>query len=161
MEQINKYRSEGATPLEKKAHKDYNHILSKVIEPCIGKKTTFMNDIHDLCDIIFEKQWAGIYSRNRIPKLTNKKPYCICNLDLEGEAGSHWVGLYKDGKEILVYDSFGRANKEILPVLSKNRKTRETDRDVEQDIEETNCGARCIAWLCLVKYYGVKSAELI
>ena len=36
-----------------------------------------------------------------------------------------------------------------------------SDRDAEQGADQTNCGARCIAWLLVCKNYGIKTAILI
>ena len=63
----------------------------------------------------------------------------------------------------MFYDSFGRNDTEIIPNLkySGNGKIINTDDDTEQEIMEENCGARCLAWLCLYDEYGEDTAILI
>ena len=96
-------------------------------------------------------------------KLTDLEPYCILNLDNSKQKGSHWVWVCKDTNrgDTVIYDSFGRANKKIIPPLktSGNGKIHDTDRDVEQEIWELDCGQRSMAFLCLCDGWGVELAK--
>ena len=95
----------------------------------------------------------------------------ILNLDKSTEAGSHWIAVAKideqsgpyDEDTVICYDSFGRDNREIIPDLGRsgNGTVVDTDRDAEQEITETDCGARSIAWLVVLDKYGVDVAKLI
>ena len=58
--------------------------------------------------------------------------YSICNLDTTAQPGSHWVGLFATSdKGLLVYDSFGRCHRKILPFGSA-MVLENTDMDKEQ-----------------------------
>jgi hypothetical protein len=63
----------------------------------------------------------------------------------------------------MFYDSFGRRNTEIIPNLkfSGNGRIIDTDRDPEQKILETNCGSRCLSFLCIFDKYGANIAKMI
>ena len=64
----------------------------------------------------------------------------------------------------MFYDSFGRDDTTIINNLrfSGNGKIVDSDKkDVEQNMKETNCGARCIAWLLVYNDLGEDYAKLI
>ena len=144
---------------EKTAHKKYNVILKSIINK-VGNKTTYLGQLDKVCKKMFGVKFHGVYPSDRIPKLTDKTPYCILNLDKSHEPGSHWVSLAKIGKHSIIYDSFGRHHTEIIPQLkySGNGRVLDTDQDVEQHITATNCGARSIAWLKFLDKYGAVNA---
>lgn len=134
----------------------YNTILNDIIEPVLGDETTYSTDLNKLCKKLFKNKFVGVFPCDKIPKL-KKGQYAILNLDKSNQKGSHWVSIYKKPRKTIIYDSFGRDNGEIIPSLSKsgNGKIIDTDKDVEQSILETNCGARCVAWLCLIDGWGI------
>jgi hypothetical protein len=150
---------------EAKAEQLYNQILTKQIYPLIGDKSTYMNDLDRVGRKLLGIKFKGVFPSDKIPKLNDLKPYCILNLDKSTESGSHWIALTKiHGKNSsIVYDSFGRSNKKIIPVLQKsgNGVIIDTDRDAEQDIIAEDCGARSLCWLVIYDKYGVDVAKLI
>ena len=150
---------------EVKAEQLYNDTLKNIIYPLTGNKSTYMNDLDRVGRKLLGVKFKGVFPSDKIPKLNDLKPYCILNLDKSTESGSHWVSVAKiHGKDkSITYDSFGRSNKKIIPSLSKsgNGTIIDTDRDVEQKIEETDCGARSLAWLDVLDKYGVDVAKLI
>ena len=68
--------------------------------------------------------------------------------------------MAKHNGKTYFYDSFGRPNKHILPLLSKsgNGKILDTDEDREQGFTEFNCGQRSVGWLLLFDIYGAEKA---
>jgi hypothetical protein len=160
---------------EKEANHLYNKILRQVVVPLIGNKTTYQNDLERAGIKALGLLFKGVYPSDKIPPLNNLKPYAILNLDRSSEAGSHWVAVAFDGKadgvrrrgaaknKTYLYDSFGRKGIKIIPSLfhSGNGRIVDTDYDAEQTEEETNCGARSLAWLLFFDRYGPKNAMLI
>lgn len=146
---------------EKYAELLYNTILYKVVIPHTGNKTTYLNELYDVGKMLLGPKFKGVYASDRIPKLSNE--YAILNLDTSGEPGSHWISIANHNNKTYVYDSFGRSNVKIIKSLtySGNGKIIDTDRDVEQDLLETNCGARCLSWLVLFDGWGANVAKLI
>ena len=69
--------------------------------------------------------------------------------------GSHWCAVVKDKKYYIIYDSFGR------DIKLKQKINIMTEDDAEQDINEQNCGQRCVAWLVVVAVKGIKIALTI
>lgn len=134
----------------------YNTLLRKV-EKRMGNETTFSNDLHNVAKSLLGHKFQGIFTADKLPKLTKTQPYAIVNLDSSWEEGSHWIALAKSGKKVIFYDSFGRPNSSILPLL-KGGNVVNTEDDAEQKMEETNCGQRSTSWLLLFDKYGEKMA---
>ena len=151
---------------EKNAEQLYNQILTKQIYPLTGDKSTYMDDLNRVGRKLLGIKFKGVFPSDKIPKLNDLKPYCILNLDKSTESGSHWIALAKivGTNNSIVYDSFGRSAKQIIPDLqySGNGTIRNADlSDSEQTITETDCGARSMAFLVVLDKYGVDVAKLI
>ena len=142
----------------------YKEYLKNIV-PMLGNNTTYLKDLEKTGRKLFGVKFKGVFPCDKIPRLNDLAPYCIANLDNSRQGGSHWIAIAKiHGKdESLVYDSFGRSYKDIIPILGYNGNGRiiNTDRDVEQKILENNCGARSMAWLCVYDKQGYKIAKSI
>jgi len=147
---------------EKTAHREYNKIL-RLVKKRVGGKTTYLQQLDKAGKQMFGSKFHGVYPSDKIPKLTNKTPYAILNLDKSTEPGSHWISIAKVGDHTIVYDSFGRHHTKIIPSLkfSGNGKLISTDDDQEQPILSTDCGARSISWLEFLDKHGAENALLI
>jgi hypothetical protein len=155
-------------PQNRPAEQIYDHILHRIVEPLIGNTTTFGSDLDKMAKHFFGVKWLGVFSVDRVPKNIPKGNYAVINLDESDLPGSHWVGvvgdsIVKGGKnDVLVYDSYGRDPKKIMPKLAKKFNFKSTDLpsdgasdiDAEQGILETNCGARTLAALILHNQFG-------
>jgi len=137
----------------------YNTLLRKV-EKRMGNETTFSNDLHNVAKSLLGHKFQGIFTADKLPKLTKTQPYAIVNLDSSWQEGSHWIALAKSGKKVIFYDSFGRPSKSILPLLKGGGGTTivNTEDDAEQKIHESNCGQRSASFLLLFDKYGEKMA---
>ncbi len=147
---------------EKTAHREYNKIL-KSVKKRVGGKTTYLGQLDRAGKDIFGSRFHGVYPSDKIPKLTDRKPYAILNLDRSDEPGSHWIALAKVGTNSIVYDSFGRHHTKIIPSLlySGNGKLISTDDDQEQHIMATDCGARSLGFLQFLDKHGAQNSLLI
>tara|TARA_R110000787_G_scaffold191748_2_gene303241 strand:- start:442 stop:918 length:477 start_codon:yes stop_codon:yes gene_type:complete len=148
------------------AEKMYSDILTGLIYPLVGNKTTYMNDLNKTGIKLLGIKFKGVYPADKIPILNDLKPYCILNLDNSGEVGSHWIALGKiEGlNSCVVYDSFARKNTQIIPNLLKSGNGRIIDSDLsdrEQEINETDCGARSLSFLIVLDKFGYEIAKLI
>ena len=145
---------------EKEVLKIYDIYLKKIYK-LIGNKTTYENQLNGAGKKLLGVKFKGVFPSDKIPKLNDLSPYCILNLDKSNEKGSHWVALVKtDKNEAIVYDSFGRNYKKIIPNLdiSGNGRIINTDNDPEQHILETDCGSRCLSFIMVYDKYGKKAA---
>jgi hypothetical protein len=150
---------------EVEAEKLYNHYLINKVYPLIGDKSTYLGELEGSGKKLLKVKFKGVFPSDKIPKLNDLTPYCILNLDKSTESGSHWIALAKleDSNNCVIYDSFGRDYKEIIPNLnlSGNGRIINTDKDQEQEISETDCGARCLAWLLVFNNHGSEIAKLV
>lgn len=110
---------------------------------------------------LFGSAYLGTFPQDRVPPL-KKGEMAIANVDTAGLPGTHWVAIAGLGKgQNLVYDSFGRASKKLLPYLAGGRNVTDTDYDAEQKKVQTSCGQYSLAWLIFLQKYGVRNAKLI
>jgi len=79
--------------------------------------------------------------------------------------GEHWLPIIKiKNNEFIIYDSFGRELAYIIDGYkqqTKNTHILTPDDDAEQNINDTTCGLRSIAYILFVKKYGYKNALFI
>lgn len=150
---------------ERKANEIYQRTILKLVYPLVGKRTTYLSDLTKAGKKLLGKKFHGTYPSDRIPRLNDLRPYAILNLDRSTEPGSHWVSIAKISgiDRVMIYDSFGRDHSTIIADLefSGNGRIINADRDAEQKKSETNCGARCLAWLKVFDEYGYKTAKKI
>lgn len=141
----------------------YNRKLAE-IEKQTGDETTYLSQLNSVGRGLLKIKFRGVFPSDKIPKLNEIKPYCILNVDRSGQPGSHWVALARmNNGDTLFYDSFGREGNKLIKNLeySGNGRIVDTDRDKEQKITETNCGARCLAFLAITDEWGPDVAKLI
>ena len=122
-----------------------------------------MNDLLGISKKMLGIKFKGVFASDKIPILNDLQPYAILNLDSSKQPGSHWIAIAKTNNETMIYDSFGRQTSKIIKnlIFSGNGRIIESDRDIEQKIIETDCGARSLAWLIFFDKFGVEKAKLI
>lgn len=143
----------------------YNDILKNHIHRLLGTKSTFSDVLDRQGRQLLGTKFKGVYASDRIPLLTDLHPYAILNLDRTGLPGSHWIAVAKkkDSKELLVYDSFGRSSRKIIPKIfsSGNGKIIDTEYDPEQKVNEDDCGARSMTFLVVLNTFGYEKAKML
>jgi hypothetical protein len=142
---------------ENYAHLIYDKLLCDIVYPLLGRKVTYSDEIDDVGKILLGNDFVGVFASDMIPRLKNTQ-CCVLNLDRSDQSGSHWIAVYKVGKKNLTYDSFGRKSSKIIPSL---KNVEDADYDVEQMIEQEDCGARSIAFLLVCKFWSPELAKLI
>ena len=105
-----------------------------------------------------------IYSTNNLPEI-NDGTY-VLNLDEYELAGTHWIALYKNGDNIIYFDSFGV---EYFPKEIKNfidNKNIITNIDRIQAYQSIMCRYFCIGFVdfmlkgkCLLEYANLLSPK--
>jgi Adenovirus endoprotease len=136
-------------------YKDYLWFVQK----CIGKKETDEHCLTAVGKHLFDDEYEGTYAADEVPSTPFR--YAIVNIDKRATGGIHWVALARidEGDTYMVYDSYGRRTAKIMPLLQL--KTIDTQHDAEQTKAQTNCGARCLAWLLLFQECGSEAAKTI
>lgn len=141
-----------------------NNQKLREVERFMGhSNTTYSNSLENAGRFFLGVKFKGVFPSDKIPQLNDLSPYCILNLDRSGEPGSHWIALAKTATGALVYDSFGRDHRRIIPNLrfSGNGRIINTERDKEQSKRQYNCGQRCISFLTVFDEYGDSVAKWI
>lgn len=126
--------------------------------------TTTTDELNIIGGELFGRKYLGTFAQDALPPEIYKKPskYAIINVDTKGMPGSHWVAVagLPNSDKIMVFDSFGRASKILLPLL-KQDSVINTDPDSEQQLLQMSCGQFSMAWLFFFEKYGHKNAKLI
>lgn len=148
---------------EIKAENFYQSLIDNEINNFLGSDTTYGNNLEKVALKFLGSKFRGVFPSDKIPKLNDIKKYAILNLDSSNQSGSHWIGLAYNNGDVIVYDSFGRNTKKIIPSLlqSGNGRVIMTDNDSEQRLKEDNCGQRSLAWLMTFDKLGPEMALLI
>lgn len=142
--------------------KKYNAIVA-VIERKMGKSTTTDNvELEKMGRTLLGMKLKGVYASDGIPALTAKQPYAVVNNKTAASGGEHWLGIARIPRtgRVLVYDSYGRSHETLLPGALPPG-SHDTDRDVEQNVSELNCGQRSLAWLVVFDQLGPAAARLV
>ena len=89
----------------------------------------------------------------------DRKPYSILNTDDSQSSGTHWVGVYQDGRYMLVYDSFARSRRLMQPFVQMMKKQGFevvfVNRGKDQSEQQLNCGLRSLLYIIFVDKYGI------
>jgi hypothetical protein len=128
---------------------EYNKIVKSLPQHALsnGEIDYIMKDV---------KSYKGTYAINEPrPKLRDNQYVILNNYPIESD-GQHWFALAKhDNKHIYLYDSFARKTENFIDekYLKHFKNIKSSKDNVEQKILESNCGARCIAFIkCCIKY---------
>lgn len=138
--------------LEKQVENEYKFFLKKICSE-LGTGITNTKQLMNKGRDLFGDLFRGVYPSDMIPSLISGQ-CLIFNLDKRNQPGTHWCAMYKHGRSVYYYDSFGRKVLKGAGALS-------SDKDVEQKMTENNCGQRCLAWLICVYLLGIDKALLI
>jgi hypothetical protein len=125
-----------------------------VAERLVGNKVTLSSDLERVCHKLFGGAFKGVFPSDRVPRLRECE-CAIVNVDKSNQRGSHWMAVTSG----LLYDSFGRRNIDLIS--HAKLKQEDTELDAEQTKTETNCGARCIAFLIVWALHGAAVAKYI
>ena len=136
--------------------KIYDRHIKKV-EKSLGTSTTLGGQLAKYGHDKLGRNFKGVYTIDTIPKLKHKQ-MAIVNLDKAGQPGSHWVSIYKHGRDTWVYDSFGRNIKNLLGNGYRSG-MHTTNRNHKQPKKDKNCGQRCVAVLEMHKKFGPKEVS--
>lgn len=143
----------------------YNWFLRTVAIPAVSNTVTDEDQLRMAGAHMFGSKFHGVFMRNEIPKTFGAtRPYGIINLDPSTKPGSHWIAVAAQPHPLpfLVYDSLGKLNetpRELTQLYGKQVKTLLSQKR-EQGLRETNCGARCLAWLLLMECFPHDARKL-
>ena len=147
--------------MEKFAERKFNQYTKKIIKMMNNNSTTSSNELNYYGNKLFGSKFLGAFPFDISPQL-KKNQSMIINVDESNKPGSHWCGVFCiNKKKYLVFDSFGRSSKKLLPKFGKGDTIIDTDHDQNQKIKEQDCGQKSLSWLYVCYNDGVKYAKLI
>ena len=125
----------------------------------VGRRALYDTTLDSIGKSLFHKKWLGVYSQK---DALFKPGYQVLNTSNRAP-GTHWVSLFIKGKNIYVYDTFGRPTRSLLKGLySKASKEGYTVLDSDYDQEQRGssevCGVLALSWLLVVKNLGITAA---
>lgn len=132
--------------------KYYNRVL-KNIESVTGTTDTTNHTLDKIGRRIL-LNYRGSFPYDQLPTLEDGES-AIINQDKAGEPGSHWMAVFMANNKLYGYDSFGRSINKLVPIGEDIENDTE---DKEQADEQTNCGARCLAFIYCVENCGLENA---
>ncbi len=114
-------------------------------------------ELESICKSLDIKNFRGVYMMDEIEKLSpSRNESYIVNLQNSNEHGSHWLSIYKKGKSIFYFDSYGAP---IPNEIRKHYKTYkinnfQSDDNIYPDkplqtYSQTICGHLCVLFLLL------------
>jgi hypothetical protein len=106
----------------------------------------------------------GTFAYDEYPLNAPNKSFAILNTD--NKAGVHWVGLYKDGNKLYVYDSFARNVNNLLKKFTDSAeklgyKVISSNVEGDQGNDQDDCGLRSLSWAILTNKFGIQNGNLI
>jgi len=137
-----------------------NKLAIKAISKRIGhNKTTWARQLDQVGSELFGNKWSGVATSDDY-LVDQEKPYAVVNVDKLGQSGSHWLAVIWELTGEIIYDSYGRKLKLCggLGGRSNGRKKIWPDQDVEQTLQQTNCGQRSLSFIFIYDQYGKKMA---
>ena len=145
--------------------KDFTREVKKM-KRTLGQGMTFGDELNKHMKKKFPKLYFGIFSQDTIPRRIPRKCYLIVNVDKRSQSGSHWLGLYKNGKNVWVFDTFARKSSKLVPFLVKQFNKQQirvidTHRGKDQTDAQEDCGHRVISFFMMVKKYGIRKTVKI
>lgn len=86
--------------------------------------------------------FRGVFLRDTLPKMANKKECGILNLDSSDGGGTHWVAWFKDGKDKYYFDSYGlQPPNELISYLMRGILY---NTEQVQQADQVFCGHLCL-----------------
>jgi hypothetical protein len=115
-----------------------------------------------VCKKLFNTKFLGVFMQDS--NIPTKDGYIIINNDFIGGPGIHWLSGIKSGKNLYIYDSFGRLGKNILPKLVARMKQKgytiynaDTSDQDQYGTKSVDCGHRVLSSLLIAQKYGINA----
>ena len=129
----------------------------------MGSDRTSQRELERYGNQLLGSYLRGVYPMDEQPGPDGSKHCCIVNVARTAEESAingHWILLMRDGKDELLYDSFGREVSEFAPSL-EGIATTEDDAEQPKSPDVEWCGQACIAVAVICKQFGLSVAKQI
>jgi hypothetical protein len=132
----------------------------------LGRRALSDNILETEGRTAFGRRWLGVFRQDQFKPVADR--YAILNTArTENSGGVHWVAVYVSRAGVTYFwDSFGRNTNAVM--WAATQKARDaghnvvpSDRDGQQRGSSEVCGQLSIAWLLVVRDFGVRVAGLV
>ena len=128
----------------------------------LGNVALSDSTVSRICRNLFKTKFLGVFMQDS--NIPQRNGYMVLNNDFVGGKGIHWLAVIKTGKNVYIYDSFGRLGRNILPHFCRNlqrhgytiHNTDTSDQD-QYGNKSVDCGHRCISALKIAHRYGINA----
>ena len=126
--------------------------------------TTMTSELNKIGHALFGNRFLGAFAQDQLPdEIYGGSKFALVNTDISTGRGEHWVGVagIPGSKTVMIFDSFGRATKTLLPLVFHNASGRvlDTEYDHEQKKIQDSCGQFSMTWLKFFEKYGARRAK--
>ena len=115
----------------------------------IGRTTTYASTLEIEGKRLFGSQFAGVFARNTMPKISNQNMGYIVNIDDSSGSGIHWVAAIDIDGQRYYNDPLGHHGKQQRSELEKLQPYQFAEDDAEQMPEERDCGVRALVAIAI------------
>jgi hypothetical protein len=138
--------------------------MMKVFRYQYGKGAKNTDELDELGKHYLGKKYMGTFAYDEYPLNAPNKTFAILNTD--NNKGVHWVGLYKDGNKLYVYDSFARNVNNLLKKFTDSveklgYKVISSNVEGDQGNDQDDCGLRSLSWAILTNKFGIQNGNQI
>lgn len=153
-----------------KERSNYDKILKTMYEVIGTRGVTTDLQLERVGKKTLGKKYIGTFTQDVkpktiMPKMTPGNNYFILNQDVSSGPGIHWIScIYSTNTDqFIIYDSFGRKSRKLLPHFIRSIGARYIDinKEGDQPDSSSDCGQRSLAFLIFVKKYGLDAARHI
>ena len=136
--------------------KIFNQAYNKVVKLIGHDGTTHNVELNRVGKNLIGNFFIGVFASDAYPKFDGRESYCIVNLSKTNTNGTHWVARMCKRNTILWCDSFARKISSLIPT-SRGEDTSLVASSMDQEVEQMDCGQRCLATLCVGFKFGIGS----
>jgi hypothetical protein len=127
--------------------------LLQHIENLLGTDEADTDELERVGWLLWPQKFNGVFAKDE--SFNSENGYAIVNTDPISKSGEHWLAV-ADGK---LYDSFAR--KDATQLIDRPNLEVSGDPYPEQQVQEKNCGQRCLAWLATYDTVGPERINLL
>ena len=125
----------------------------------MGSRTTTTRDLEEMGYQLMPGFFRGVYAATQQPEIDG---FCIVNT-MDRPPGQHWLGLYRENGQSVLYDSFGRAagQGDLQHFEGYTMTEPDAEQPISRDPELQFCGQACLAFGLVCKHGGMHAARFI
>ena len=125
----------------------------------MGSRTTTTRDLEEMGYQLMPGFFRGVYAATQQPEIDG---FCIVNT-MDRPPGQHWLGLYRENGQSVLFDSFGRSagQGDLQHFPGYTMTEPDAEQPVSRDPELQYCGQACLAFGMVCQHGGMAAARHI